>query len=123
MRSVLPYALFAALLPGLCAAQTASTTIQAGDGNESTTLQSGQTEAVTIQVGDGNTATTLLSGTRNVSLVSQWGTSNTLTQSLSGSNQGLFSEQIGVFCPDRQGSTTRTGGTSRIGVTIRSELK
>lgn len=61
MRSpLLTLALIATLLPGLSAAQTTSTTIQSGDGNQSTTVQSGQTAAATIQAGDGNVASTTL---------------------------------------------------------------
>lgn len=123
MRSVLPCAIFAALLPGLSAAQTASTTIQHGEGNEAMTLQSGQTDATTIQVGNGNSAVTVLDGTRNVSVINQWGSSQSLGQSLSGSNQGFYSQQIDIRDPSRQSSVGQQGGTSRIKVTIRSELK
>lgn len=120
---LLTLALIATLLPGLSAAQTTSTTIQSGDGNESTTVQSGQTAAATIQVGDGNVASTTLGGTYSASVIGQWGSSNTLDQTLAGNNQGLFSQQIGILSPARQGSTTLTGGSLRISVTIRSELK
>lgn len=123
MRSVLRFALLAALLPGLSAAQTTSTTIQHGEGNQATTLQSGQTDATTIQVGDGNAAVTVLDGTRNVSVINQWGSSQSLGQSLSGSNQGLYSQQIGIRDPSREISLGQQGGSSHIKVTIRSELK
>ncbi|MBU9696601.1 hypothetical protein GU927_001950 [Rhodobacteraceae bacterium HSP-20] len=120
---LLTLALIATLLPGLSAAQTTSTTIQSGDGNQSTTVQSGQTAAATIQAGDGNVASTTLGGTYNASVIGQWGSSNTLDQTLSGSNRGLFTQQIGILSTDRQSSTTFTGGNLRVSVTIRSELK
>lgn len=124
MRSLLPVMLCAALVPGLAAAQTTAVTVQAGTGNESTTILSGETTAVTVQVGEENTAATALSGTHNVSVISQWGSSEMMSHTLSGTNTGLFTQQIDthrVGAPTT--STVRVGGNSRVSVTIRSDIK
>jgi hypothetical protein len=123
MRPLLPLALLAALLPGLSMAQTTSITIQSGDDNQSTTVQSGQTFATTIQVGDGNVASTTIDGTHTASVITQWGTSNTLEQTLSGSNRGLYSQQVSILSDDRQSSMSRTGGNIRASVTVNSAFK
>lgn len=122
MRPLLPIALLATILPGLCMAQTDSTTIQAGDGNQSTTVQSGQTAAATVQVGEGNLATNTVGGTHSASVITQWGTANSLDQTLVDNNRGLFTQQISILSADRQGTMNATGGNARASVTIRSQL-
>lgn len=96
--------------------QNVAETVQIGENNQQTTVQSGYNTAVTGQFGSGNSASIMQSGKHNVAAVTQIGDSHQRTVVQSGNYDGYGSVQINKKTFTR--SFSGTGGNAFTSTTL-----